>query len=117
MAHLPRRPNMARLIAALLFSLAFITPARAATYEAEDFNAPPGSVITHPVTASGGQALAFLDNGTATQTIGPAESITVRARGGIDCAGFPHLSVTLDGSPLFDTTLGSYGWTKTTVPV
>lgn len=109
---------MVRTIAALILALLLPASARAATLEAESFSHDSSAIVTHPPTASNGHALAFLENSTATLTVDTpaATALKVRARGGVNCSGWPHLVASVDGNVFVDALVTQPAWSGFYVP-
>ena len=74
---------------------------------------PAGSQIFNDVNASGGEAVVFLNNGTATKNITFTSSmskVTVRAEANV-CSGSPRMNVKLDGISIFNSLISQTSWT------
>ncbi|HUP26016.1 MAG TPA: carbohydrate-binding domain-containing protein, partial [Candidatus Limnocylindrales bacterium] len=82
--------------------------------EAEAMTLPSGTTIIADTTASGGQAIQFGANGTATTTINlpsPADSLAVTARG-VQCKGSPTMVTKLDGVQVGSSNVSATSWTS-----
>ena len=67
-----------------------------------------------------GGALQLLErNGTATTntTLPYTDKLTVRARGGQYCQGWPHMTLAVDGRQVLSQTVSQLGWKSYAVPV
>jgi endoglucanase len=108
------RSLAAVLATTVLAALAAAPGAWAATQavEAETLTPAPGSGMTFAdARASGGRALLIWSTATAQAgvTTHAARRITVRARGD-QCAGAPHMRVTVDGRVAMEVAVGATEW-------
>jgi hypothetical protein len=118
------RKRRLALAGALVALGALASPAGAfaeTTIEAESMTLPDSAVhVFNDATASGGKALNFTGNDTASTTVTTtsASTLTLTARGD-QCEGAPQAVVTIDGSTVFSVFVPATSWTpySTTVSV
>ena len=72
-----------------------------------------------PLYTSGGGLQLLERNGTATTntTLPYTDKLTVRARGGQYCQGWPHMTLAVDGRQVLSQTVSQLGWKSYAVPV
>lgn len=82
-----------------------------ATYEAESFTLPAGASAYADPAMSGGSAVLMPSVGAITKTVSApaATRLEVRAKGD-SCKGSPTMTVSVDGTPVITTSVGS-SWT------
>jgi endoglucanase len=109
----------ARKLLILVLALALVGPISAAnaadsSVQAESLSLDAGAgQVFSDSSAAGGQALLIWSNGAARGTLASsgAQSIVVRARGD-QCAGAPHMVVTVDGKTVMTQDVTSSGWSS-----
>jgi hypothetical protein len=106
---------------AVLFSLVgliliktFAATTQTASVEAEKMTLPAGiaSVVTDK-SASGGQAVSFLQNGAATSSLplnGPTNNVQFVAKSTKCKGGWPTLSVSVDSAKIYSATISTTRW-------
>jgi hypothetical protein len=106
------------LLAALMAVLALCLPTAAlaseTTIEAESMALQDSGVhVFSDASASGGKALNFTSNDTATTTVstGSASTLTLTARGD-QCQGAPEAVLTIDGATVFTVQVPATAWTQ-----
>jgi hypothetical protein len=103
--------------AALVAAAILLLPASAlagTTVEAESMSLPDAGVhVFSDATASGGKAINYTSNDTATTTVttGAATALVLRARGD-QCQGAPEAVVSIDGKTVFTVLVPATSWTQ-----
>src|SRR3954469_12285700 len=91
--------------------------------EAENTTIDPAVGLTvwglSTANTSGGGLQMLLHNGKATVTadLPYTDRLVVRARGGQNCNGWPHMTLSVDGSEVMSKTVSQLVWKSYTVPV
>jgi hypothetical protein len=113
------RPQLSVFI--LIFALiggyflyrSFAAQAPVASMEAEQMSLPAGGSVISDSTASGGNAVQLLTNGSATGFVSfpsSVTSLTVMAKGS-QCSGAPTMTLIVDGNNIFtNTAVSSTSW-------
>src|SRR4051812_18022722 len=72
-----------------------------------------------PKNTSGGALQMLTSNGSAvlTTNLPFTDTLTVRARGGQSCNGWPHMTLSVDGRQVFAKDVAQLEWKSYTVPV
>jgi len=121
-------------LAALFIALASVSAASAAAQtcsplsngercEAESWTMQPSDGWTvwglSTKNTSGGALAMLTRNGSATLTanLPYTDTLTVRARGGQYCHGWPHMTLTVDGRQTLSRTVSQLGWQSYPAPV
>lgn len=87
-----------------------------ASLEAEQMSLPAGGNVIKDKRASGGRAITLSTNGTASGTVNfgtDVTSVSVTAKGA-QCQGAPQMVVSIDGTNVIDTPVGSTNWSAFT---
>jgi hypothetical protein len=93
-----------------------------ASLESEQMTLPSGASTISDTSASGGQAIRFRANGTATGTVNiasgsSATSLSIKAHGN-SCRGWASMNVGVDGNTIIPTTaMSTTGWNTYSVNV
>ena len=98
----------------LSVSAASAAPTPAGTLNAESMSLPRGASSVRDRSADGGRAAQFTRNGTATASITttvPVTSLTLAARGTQCSQSWPQLQLTIDGTSVLNTVVGTTGYT------
>jgi Spherulation-specific family 4 len=98
----------------LFASAASAAPTPAGTLNAESMTLPRGASSVKDRSADGGRAAQFTRNGTATASItttATVTSLTLAALGTQCSKSWPQLQLTIDGTSVLNTVIGTTGYT------